>query len=125
MRKLCIVCFLGLSLFLGWGCTDETGNTLTGSIVIQFLNETKQNEPELFVISGIFENTMATEPLRELEKADIGEDQDAEITVDNLLPGSYSLKYQLEIPSTSFLGPEESKNFQIFAGEQKLLSVEL
>ena len=125
MRKICIVFLMGLSLLAGGGCTDEGGNSLSGSIIIKFLNETVENEPELFVVSGIFENTTATNPLRELERGDVGGDKDFEILVEELLPGSYSLKYRLEIPSTNFIGAEMNKAFQIFAGEQKLLNVEL
>jgi len=106
------------------GCTPE-GNSLTGSITITFLNETQSNEPELFVRPMLFESSNDTLAIRDLAPIDMGDDKDAELLIDDLLPGSYLFKYRVEIPSSNFLGPEETKAFQIFAGQQFLLTIEI
>ena len=124
MWKYFISGLFGVALLFLGGC-GETDNSLTGSIVITFINDTQSGEPELFIVPGIFTSTTDTQALRELERGDMGDDTDVEYLIENLLPGSYSIKYRLEIPSNSFVGPEESKSFQIFAGERNLLNINI
>ena len=113
-----------MALLFLTGC-EETTNPLTGSIIITFINDTQGAEPELFIVPGVFNSTTDTQALRELEWGDMGDDTDVEYLIEGLLPGSYSVKYRLEIPSNSFVGPEESRNFQIFAGERNRMNINI
>lgn len=107
-------------LFMGCGDDED----LTGSIDITFENISFTDEPDFEIRPSIFLDDEDEVPLIDLFDLPLNTIPYT-YEVEELLPGNYYLKYQFAIPSQNSLSSLRTRPFQIIAGKEKEMKIEL